>query len=146
METQKIISLLKNSFDGPAWHGPAVMEVLTTVSPKIVTKKISASHSIIELVMHMTAWRNFVTKRLQGDNKFEVSEQENFPKGTDWPRALKALQHSQDELVKAIDQFPEEKLTAIVPTRTYNFYTMLYGITQHDIYHTGQIVLLAKHA
>ena len=96
--------------------------------------------------MHMTVWRNFVTKRLQGDNMFEVSEEENFPKGTDWPAALKALRHSQAELIKAISQFPEEKLTEIVPTRTYNFYAMLYGITQHDIYHTGQIVLLTKHA
>jgi len=146
VETQKIISLLQNSFDGPAWHGPAVMEVLTTVTPKIATQKISTSHNIIELVMHMTVWRNFVTKRLQGDNMFEVSEEENFPKGTDWPAALKALRHSQAELIKAISQFSEEKLTEIVPTRTYNFYTMLYGITQHDIYHTGQIVLLTKHA
>src|SRR6478736_9415844 len=120
------------------------MEVLTTVSPKQATQRISTSHSIIELVLHMAAWRVFVSKRLKEDNKFEVSDKENFPKRTDWAAALKALQQSQDELIKAINQFPEEKLTAIVPTRTYDFYTMLHGIVQHDIYHTGQIVLLKK--
>ena len=140
-----VIDLLQKSFHGPAWHGPAVMEVLATVSASSATQKISTSHSIIELVMHMTVWRDFVTKRLQGNNEFEVSEAENFPKGTDWTAALKALQHSQDDLVKAISQFSKEKLALIVHTRTYDFYTMLYGIIQHDIYHTGQIVLLKTH-
>jgi len=144
MEAQKIIDLLQKSFDGPAWHGPAVMEILTTVTPKIATQKISTSHSIIELVMHMTAWRNFVTKRLHSDNEFEVSEEENFPNGTDWTAALNALQQSQKELINAISKFPEEKLAKIVPTRTYDFYTMLYGIIQHDIYHAGQVALLKK--
>jgi uncharacterized damage-inducible protein DinB len=144
METQKIIGLLQKSFNGPAWHGPAVMEVLATVTPQEAAHKISTSHSVIELVMHMTTWRNFVTKRLQGDNAFEVSQEENFPKGTDWTAALNALEHSQEELINAINKFSEEKLLEIVPTRKYNFYTMLYGIIQHDIYHTGQIVLLKK--
>jgi uncharacterized damage-inducible protein DinB len=145
METQKIISLLQKSFNGPAWHGPAVMEVLTTITPDKATNKISTSHSIIELVMHMTVWRVFVTKRLLGDNAFEVSEEENFPKETDWPSALNALLQSQEELVKALNSFSEKRLSDIVPTRTYDFNTMLYGIIQHDIYHTGQIVLLTKH-
>jgi uncharacterized damage-inducible protein DinB len=95
--------------------------------------------------MHMTVWRVFVTKRLLGDNAFEVSEEENFPKETDWPSALNALLQSQEELVKALNSFSEKRLSDIVPTRTYDFNTMLYGIIQHDIYHTGQIVLLTKH-
>jgi len=144
METKKVIDLLQKSFHGPAWHGPAMMEVLTTVTPDEATRKISTSHNIIELVMHMTVWRNFVTKRLQGNNEFEVSETENFPKGTDWTAAMNALQQSQKELIKALNSFSEERLMEIVPTRTYDFYTMLYGIIQHDIYHTGQIVLLKK--
>jgi uncharacterized damage-inducible protein DinB len=144
MEKTKIIDLLQNSFAGPAWHGPAVMEVLATVTPQSLTKKISDSHSIIELVMHMTAWRDFVAKRLEGNNSFEVSEAENFPNGADWKSAMDALQQSQKKLVEAISSFPEEKFQDKVPTRTYNFYTMLYGIIQHDIYHTGQIVLLKK--
>lgn len=92
----------------------------------------------------MTVWRHFTTKRLQGNNEFEVSELENFPKGTDWASALNALQQSQEELVKAVSLFPEEKLSETVPTRNYDFYTLLHGIIQHDIYHTGQIVMLKK--
>ncbi len=144
METQKLIGLLEKSFHGPAWHGPAVMEALADVTPGIAVRRPTTSHNIIELVMHMTAWRNFVTKRLKGNNEFEVSEKENFPAGTDWAKALNGLQQSQGELVSAMKMFSEKKLVETVPTREYDFYTMLYGIIQHDIYHTGQIVLLKK--
>ncbi len=144
MENNKIINLLQQSFHGPAWHGPSVKEVLSTVTASTALQKVSTSHTIIELVLHMTAWRNFVSKRLLGDNDFDVSEMANFPKGTDWTAALDALQQSQEELVRAIRQFPEVKMDVIVPTRDYDFYTMLQGIIQHDIYHTGQIVLLKK--
>jgi uncharacterized damage-inducible protein DinB len=144
VENQRIADLLEKSFHGPAWHGPHVMEVLSSITASLATQKVSASHSIIELVMHMTAWRDFVTKRLLGNNDFEVSEAENFPKGTDWAAALNTLQQSQSELLKALNSFPEEKLVKIVPTRTYDFYTLLHGIIQHDIYHLGQIVLLKK--
>ena len=144
MEKIKIKDSLQKSFHGPAWHGPSVMEVLTDPTPNNVSQKISDSHSIIELVLHMAAWRDFVVKRLQGNDKFEVSDEANFPKGTDWKLALTTLQQSQKDLMSAIDQFPDEKLQEIVPTRNYDFYTMLHGIIQHDIYHTGQIVLLKK--
>jgi len=144
MEIQNIIGLLEKSFHGPAWHGPAVMEALTDITPNAVTRKFSSSHSIIELVSHMTTWRNFVTKRLSGDHEFEVTANENFPEGTDWANALMKLQKSQDDLLNALKKFPEGSLSQNVPTRSYNFYTMLHGIIQHDIYHTGQIVLLKK--
>lgn len=144
MENNKIINHLQQSFHGPAWHGPSVMEVLATVTSSTALQKVSTSHTIIELVLHMAAWRNFVSKRLLGDNDFDVSEVANFPKGTDWPAALEALQQSQEELTRAIRLFPEEKMDEIVPTRNYDFYTMLHGIIQHDIYHTGQIILLKK--
>src|SRR5260221_8478586 len=144
MELQSIIGLLEKSFHGPAWHGPAVMEALADVTQVTALRKPVTSHGIIELVLHMTAWRNFVTKRLQGNNEFEVSQKENFPEGTDWAKALSGLQQSQEELLRAMKKFPAEKLIDIVPTRKYDFYTMLHGIIQHDIYHTGQIVLLKK--
>jgi uncharacterized damage-inducible protein DinB len=144
MEKAKIKDILQKSFHGPAWHGPSVMEVLTALTPDTVTQKISNAHTIIELVLHMAAWRDFVAKRLLGNNNFEVSEEANFPKETDWTSAMAALQQSQKDLMSAIDQFPDKKLQDTVPTRKYDFYTMLHGIIQHDIYHTGQIVIIKK--
>ena len=144
MEKNNIAILLEKTFNGPAWHGPAVMEALQDISPQSVFNEIAGSHSIIELVLHMTTWRNFTTKRLEGNNEYEVSEEDNFPKATDWGGALRALKQSHTDLTAALKSFPENKLFTTVPTRKYDFYTLLHGIIQHDIYHTGQIVLLKK--
>lgn len=144
METTNIAALLEKSFYGPAWHGPSVQEALGGIAPQMRSTKISDSHSIVELVAHMTAWRNFVIKRLNGDATYEVSDAENFPVATDWQKTLDDLKKSQEALLAALKAFPENKLFTTVPTRTYDFYTMLHGIIQHDIYHIGQIILLKK--
>jgi uncharacterized damage-inducible protein DinB len=144
METTNIAALLEKTFRGPAWHGPSVLDALENITPEMTSSKIADSHSIIELVAHMTTWRNFVTKRLTGDATYEVSNAENFPPVTDWKNTLENLKKSQATLLAAIKAFPESKLFTTVPTRKYDFYTMLHGIVQHDIYHTGQIILLKK--
>ena len=144
MEINNIIALLEKTFKGPAWHGPSIMETLKDISDKTAFNKISGSHSIVELVLHMTTWRNFTDKRLSGDNEYQVTDEDNFPKATDWGSAMNNLKQSQENLLSALRKFPEDKLFTTVPTRKYDFYTLLHGIIQHDIYHAGQIVLLKK--
>src|SRR4051812_925492 len=99
MEINNIASLLEKTFNGPAWHGPSVTEALKDVSGETVFKKISDSHSIIELVLHMTTWRNFTIKRLSGDNQYEVSSEDNFSKATNWEMAMTNLKQSQSDLI-----------------------------------------------
>lgn len=144
MEINNIATLLIKTFQGPAWHGPSILESLENITPQQALHKISGSHSIIELVAHMTTWRNFVAKRLSGNSTYEVSDADNFPSLTDWNSAVDKLKESQTNLLTALKAFPESKLFTTVPTRKYDFYTMLHGIVQHDVYHTGQIILLKK--
>lgn len=54
------------------------------------------------------------------------------------------LDKTQQELIKAIRQFPESRLNEKVPNREYDFLTLLHGIIHHDIYHIGQIRLLLR--
>src|SRR5689334_5360328 len=116
METSKIASLLENTFHGTAWHGPSVMEVLENVSPQMASRRIANSHNIIELIGHMTTWRNFVTKRLNGDSLYEVSDAENFPTVLEWDQTVRQLKESQSNLLTALKAFPETKLFTTVPT------------------------------
>lgn len=143
-EIQKIINTLKHTYEKDAWHGPSVKEALADISPDVIYNKIGNSHSIIELVAHMTAWRNYVTEKLKGNDGFELSDEQNFPVENDWRRALANLEKSQEELIKALEVTTDERLQQIVPNRKFKFYTMLHGIIHHDLYHTGQIVLLKK--
>ena len=95
MKIDRIGSLFKKNFDGPAWHGPAVMKP-------------------------------------------------NFPPASDWNTALTKLKEIQVKLIASLKTFPEYKLFTAVPSCKNDFYTLLHGIVQHDIYHLRQIAFLKK--
>lgn len=145
-EIEKIARLLERSFEKGAWHGLAVKEALSDVTQEISLRRLPNTLSIIELVAHMTTWRNYVTKKLTGDTEYRVSAEMNFPSFTDWVRANKELEESQQNLMAAVLKFPNEKLSDLVQgvNHKYTYYTMLHGIIHHDLYHTGQIILIKK--
>lgn len=145
-ETEKITSLLKRTFDRGAWHGPSVKEVLNGVDRDLAMKRLSNTHSIIELVAHMISWRRYVINRLQGNNSFVVSDEMNFPKREDWNNVLAELEESQQQLLELIEKFPVYKLSELVPVseQNYTYYTLLNGIIHHDVYHAGQIMLIRR--
>jgi uncharacterized damage-inducible protein DinB len=143
-EIQKIIDILSHTYEKNAWHGHSVKETLSDVSIDQIHHRIGNGNSIIELVAHMTAWRNFVIEKLKGNDSFDVTDELNFPKGKDWQLVLNELDKSQSDLISALEKTPNEKLQEVVPGRKYKFFTMIHGIIHHDLYHTGQIVLLKK--
>ncbi|MEK6782092.1 MAG: DinB family protein [Bacteroidota bacterium] len=143
-EIQKICDILTHSFKKNAWHGPAVLEVLSDIDENIVDNKINTTHSILELVGHMTAWKTFVTEKLQGNESFDVSEEMNFPTSKSLSEAVNSLRKSQEKLLQSLKQFPAERLTEVVPNRPYKFFTMIHGVIHHDLYHLGQIVLIKR--
>lgn len=145
-EIDRIVRLIEKSFDKQPWYGSSIMTILGGIKPEIVSQKVNDTHSIIELVLHMVSWRIFVIKRLNGDHDFQVTDEFNFPKPETWEEAVNKLQLSQQELIKAVKKFPEERLGEICPSKEhkYTYYTLLHGIAQHDVYHLGQIALLKK--
>ena len=145
-ETKRILSLLNTIFEKNAWHGPAVKEVLNQIQEKEAFRRLAQTHSIIELVAHMTAWRRYVTEKLKCNPGYPVTEEMNFPHPQNWKETVRELETSQHELMKALEDFPEEKLHTQVPGKTnpLTFYTLLHGAIQHDLYHTAQIMLITK--
>lgn len=145
-EMQHILTTIKRTFHGAAWHGPAVKEVLKDITAEQALMRLPNTHSIIELAGHMATWRVYVVRKLQGDGTFKVSDDTNFPAEKDWAKVLRDLDDSQAQLEQALDKFPEEKLHELVPHSAYkhSYYTILHGIVHHDLYHAGQIQLIAK--
>lgn len=140
-----ITSLLLKTYEKNAWYGPSVLEALENITQELALKRLPNTHSIIELVTHMTAWRNYTVSKLTGGES-TMTEEMNFPDTTEWVVATTGLHKSQTQLLNAIKYFPEERLQEMVPeaSHPYTFYTLLHGIIHHDIYHTGQIVLIKK--
>jgi hypothetical protein len=51
---------------------------------------------------------------------------------------------AHDALVKMVAALPESRLRERVPGKKYDFYLMLHGVAQHELYHAGQIAILKK--
>ena len=151
-EIHKILQQFQIVYNGAAWHGPNIQQTLSEVQPEQVSKRFGESKSIAELLLHMTAWRRFVIERLRGNQDFDLTEpDENFPPPPDpldaegWHSILHQLEQSQQELIQLLRQAEDPLLEKTVAQRTYNFYQLLHGVLQHDVYHLGQIRILAKY-
>jgi uncharacterized damage-inducible protein DinB len=151
MENVKnIIRLLNASFHGGAWHGPSLLEQTKGLKVKTAAYKPSQIHSIAELIYHITSWRLFALKKIQGDASYNIdNEKKNFGDihhvdEFELETLMMELTLSQDELIKALEEKEDSFLQEMVPGAEYNFDTLLNGIIHHDIYHTGQIALIKK--
>jgi len=145
-EIANILGLLRHTYEKHAWHGPAVKEVLENISAEQAKTRLPGTHSIEELVAHMTAWRTFVTRKLEGDLDYKVADESNFPTSISWPDALSDLDISQTRLLAAVTSFDVSKLHEKVAhaNNDYTYYTLMHGIIHHDLYHIGQIALIVK--
>jgi len=48
--------------------------------------------------------------------------------------------------VSTVAGLSDHRLRETVPGKRYDFYHMLHGIAQHELYHAGQIAILKKAA
>jgi uncharacterized damage-inducible protein DinB len=150
-EKSRIADQLKRAFEGDAWHGPAVLEVLEGVNARAAASKpLAGAHSIWELVLHIAAWDGAIRRRMDGQ-ALQLTDEQDFPAVKDtsdsaWREALHTLRIRHAELIEGVLSMPDHRLTSQVPGKDYDFYHMLHGAVQHELYHAGQIALLKKAA
>ncbi len=67
-EILRIIDLLNETYESEeAWHGPSVVEALRDVTPRLADRRLTTdTHTIAELVYHMTTWRIFAVRKVAG--------------------------------------------------------------------------------
>jgi len=148
-EPALIAEQLRRAFEGDAWHGPAVLELLQDVdAATAAAKPVPDVHSIWELVLHIAVWDGVACRRMAGE-KCQPEGTANFPlvpKPTEaaWRKAVAHAKRAHDVLVKTVAGLPESRLRDRVPGKRYDFYHMLHGVAQHELYHAGQIAILKK--
>lgn len=148
-EVNRIDDQLKRAFEGHAWHGPSMLEVLADVTAeRAAAKPLSGAHSTWEIVLHVTAWHAGVRRRLEGE-RVELSPEEDWPPVTDtsdtaWRQALAALQQTHTELRSTVSRLADSRLPEKVAGKDHSVYVMLHGLIQHNLYHAGQVALLKK--
>jgi uncharacterized damage-inducible protein DinB len=151
-EAARIADQLRRAFDGDAWHGDSVFEILEGVTAaRAAARPIARAHTIWELVLHIAVWDGAVLRRM-GGVAVTLSDAENFPTVKDasdaaWREALAQVRRVHEDLVKTVAALPDSRLDEVVPGKEgahYTFYYMLHGVAQHELYHAGQIALLKK--
>ena len=155
-EIARIIDELSREHDGDPWHGSPLLHILEGIgAAQASARPIPDAHSIWELVLHMTAWKSEVRRRLAGAAA-ALPEQGDWPEvgattGERWREARGRLQRAHKDLTAAVRKLSEEKLYAATNDPRdkslgagVSYYVLLHGIIQHDVYHSGQIALLKK--
>ena len=155
-EIDRIIDELQREYDGDPWHGSPLKTILDGLTAtQAAAKPIPSGHSIWELVLHITAWKGEVRKRLSGAPASDPEEGDWPSPGKQtsesWNDALRKLDAAHTRLIEAIRQVPESRLFDATndprnrPLGTgVSYYVLLHGIVQHDVYHSGQIAILKK--
>jgi uncharacterized damage-inducible protein DinB len=149
-EVERLEAQLHRSFEGGAWHGPSLLEALADVTHHAaVAHPVAATHSIWELVLHLMGTYQLVLRRLQGDSR-QLTPDEDWPAvpeatASTWQDTIRSLQQMNWELRQAVLRFKPEQLDEpLVADPPYTAHTQFIGITQHDLYHAGQIAILKK--
>lgn len=153
-ETFRLADQIRRAFEGNAWHGDSILELLVGVNAATAAARpIKTAHSIWEILLHIATWDEDVVRRI-GGTTVNVTDEQNFPTIKDtseaaWTQAIESTKKTHNELIKAVASFPDSRLTEQVPGKSekyYNFYYLFTGIVQHELYHAGQIALLKKAA
>lgn len=150
-ECLRIADQARRAFEGDAWHGSALRELLEGVTvEQALAHPIPDAHSIWELVLHIAVWVEASEASVRGVPMPKiVGTVEDWPPVRDasdaaWTKANRRLFQAGNKLEQTIAQFSDERLRETVPGRTYDFYHLFHGIVQHSLYHAGQIALLKR--
>jgi uncharacterized damage-inducible protein DinB len=145
-----ILDDLNSGYDGDAWHGPPLRKVLDGVTAEVASSHpIPHSHSIWEIVVHLSSWDDVITRRIAEKRAIEAPDGGDFPpvigSGTDaWSDALQELDYEHARLVETVSNLDAERLGETVAGKDYSLVHMLRGVMQHMAYHAGQIALIRK--
>src|ERR1700674_3736560 len=134
-EIERILDQLKRAYEGNAWHGPSVREVLAGITAEQAhARPLQNAHSIWELVHHIAVWENVGRRRLTGDRAaIDISSPEDWPPADDtsdaaWEQAKAALDRGHQGLVEAIADLLESRLDEPIFEGMSTVYVTLHGV------------------
>jgi uncharacterized damage-inducible protein DinB len=143
---ERLLIQLNAAFGGPAWHGPALRELLEGVAEEEAkAHPIAGGHSILELVVHIGVWMDAAALRLAGEKR-ELTTEEDWSDvaSTSFAAAVEELERAESRLCDAVARLGEDDLDRNVPGKPYSNYVLVHGVIQHNLYHAGQIALLKR--
>ncbi|MCZ4245442.1 DinB family protein [Pedobacter punctiformis] len=147
---------LRKAFNGDAWHGNHIMQILNQVKPENAFKYfITDGHSIAEITLHLTSWTEEVSARLMDKIASEPAmgdwptPQNKTAQG--WEKIIFDFKVANEELIRVCDSIKGQDWHEWVKSESsaalgkgMDKVELLNGLVQHHAYHAGQIALLTK--
>ncbi len=105
-------------------------------------------NTIWEILDHLIAWKINVQQRLEG--KVLTTPANNYfsavtdSSETAWKETLKRFDLVQKQWIEYLKHFDSSQYETLYPPNQMTYYEHILGVLQHDAYHLGQIVILAK--
>lgn len=149
-EIKRIATLFKQTFEGQPYYGPSVLGALKGVTAGIAIRKPRwSAHSIWSIVTHLTAELVYAREVIEGTAA--SYDGKTWPEIVDtseaaWQHAVKELKRANRSLVRAVQRLDDKVLDEKPIHVRGPYYLMLHGTMQHNVYHAGQISLLAGEA
>ena len=141
--------MYRQLYNGKPWIDVTIAGTLKKINAAKAAKRVSPKlNTIWEITLHLISWRKNVLERMQG--KVIVTPAHNyFLKVGDtspeaWLNTLKQFDKVQEDWLQYLDGIKKIDLEKVYEPNSMTNYTQIQGILQHDAYHLGQIVLLAK--
>ena len=137
-----------------AWHGPSLMDSLDEVDlGQAVARPIEGRHTIREITIHCAFWMEEVDGALHGREMVSVESIEDWPNvetAEDWVGDLERLRSVYEGLARSIVSLDPADLENTIGSHfgeNYHLFTYrktLHGISDHNLYHAGQISILKR--
>ena len=147
LESERLVDQYDRNFNGDAWHGDNICKILDSVRPDQAFQRVlPGTHTIWELVVHMTFWESQVCRRLQ--SQAELPEDDlNFPQipeptAQNWEKVLQEFHRSNEQFRKELLKLQDSRLDEPLSSPEKTVYVEVNGVVQHHLYHAGQIVIL----
>ena len=158
-EVARLVDQLEREHSGEPWHGSPLGEILSGITHEQATERpLRGGHSIWEIVLHLTAWKQEVARRLGGapagsPPRGDWPSLPSPPGHDEWRDALAALDEAHHALVAVVARLPDAQLLEATndprvsgDDAPVTYYQLVQGALQHDVYHSAQIALLKKSA
>ncbi|MBM3264703.1 MAG: DinB family protein [candidate division Zixibacteria bacterium] len=149
-ESQRIADQIRRAVHGDAWYGDGIAGLLKDVSVAQATgRPIPNTHTIWEIVLHITAWADIIGARLRGVSE-PVTPDQDWPAmpaevgDPAWNQAVVTCLAAHDRLAAQTQMLSESRLSEPITGDPPEIYAQLHGIVQHSLYHAGQISILKK--
>ncbi|HOY04799.1 MAG TPA: DinB family protein [Saprospiraceae bacterium] len=147
-DQQRLSALFQNLYNGHPWIDVTLSGVLENIPAEKALQRVGSCNTIWEIVNHLIRWRENVLQRVQGSvlktpaNNYIVPVTDTS--GIAWESTLRELTESQSAWMDFLKNLDLSQLDNAYPVNGLTYYEHIHGILQHDAYHLGQIVLLAK--